>query len=72
MNSDDQPLTKKDFDSSIKALETTLVGGMNHMLETLVQHVDGVDNHLGRVELKLNNTTDDLTQRVSKLEKQQA
>lgn len=76
MNRDDQPLAKGDFDKSIKALEATLVGGMNQMLETLIRHIDGVEDTLvtkiDRLETKVDNTTDDLAQRVGKLEKQQA
>lgn len=72
MNDDNQPLTKKDFEETIGKLQETLVGGMNQMLEKLIRHMDGVVDHLDPVDLKLDNSTDDLTQRLAKLEKQQA
>ncbi len=83
MNSDDQPLTKKDFDKTIKvfqndfdknikALQETLVGGMNQILTTLIDHMDkrfgDVDERFDRIEHKFDNVTDGLTERVSKLE----
>ena len=74
MNIDDKPATRADVKQvvteSVTELQEVLVGGMNQMLETLIRHIDGVDSHLSRVEQKLENTTDDLTQRVAKLEKQ--
>ncbi len=74
MNSDNQPLAKKDFDESINKLQKTLVGGMNQILTTLIDHMDKrfeqVDDSFNRLEGKVDNVTDDHEVRISKLEKQ--
>ena len=77
MNSDDQTLSKKDFDKSIKELHETLVGGMNQMLETLINHIDKVEGNLSNQIQNLSvgddKTLDTVQQhqiRITKLEKQ--
>lgn len=67
-----RPLTKNDFDKSIVSLQKTLVGGMNQMLTTIIDHMDKrfeeVDNRFDRLELKIVNTSDDHAVRITKLE----
>lgn len=71
----DKPATRGDVqeivDTSVNKLQETLVGGMNQMLETIVTHIDKVDNHVVRLENKFDIANENIKQRVTKLEQHQ-
>src|SRR3990167_1175353 len=52
------------FDPKINSLQTTLVGGMNQMVETLINHIDNVEIRLTK---KINGVDDNLSNQIADL-----
>lgn len=71
MSSNDQPATKVDVEEIvtrvIKGATTEILTAVGDQLNTMN---DDIDQRFDQLERKVDNITDDLTTRVSKLEKQ--